>query len=156
MKRILITLLTILLFAGLSHAAGTCTDPSMFLGHLDGPKTSNVRVQVDCTADAADGSYPDTTIGNVGGYLMSVDFDPGTVTVPTTGIDMTVELGSTGIDLLGGAGADIVTSADALITPLVGAVSAPKSFTGNLIVKFSGNTENSATLTYYLNIDRGN
>lgn len=164
MKKLLLTIL-ILLFAGSSYGAGTCIVNGPIRGDMLGGKTSNYVIRVDCTADSSDGSYPETPIGrgndtypigNIGGYLMSVTFDPGTGTVPLTGMDMTLEFGATNIDLLGGAGANLVTSADALITPLVGEVSAPVGFTGDLLLSLTNNNVNSATLTIYINIDKGN
>lgn len=153
MKRILLTFLTFFLFVGFANAAGTCTVSGPSYGNFEGIRTSVALIRVDCTADAADQSYPDTTIERVGGYLIAVYFIPGTVTVPTNLMDMTVELGSTGFDLMGGAAADLVTSANATITPLVGEVSAPAGFSGDLIVKLANNSVNSATLTYWLMID---
>lgn len=149
MKIMAMGFLIALTWAGIVCAAGSCTTPTQTRGTLHSVGTSIIQVAVTCTADAADGSFPDVLIENVGGNLLSVYVDPGT-TAPTTAFDMTVELGTTGIDLLGGAGADIATAADAMITPLIGTPSVPAGFAGNLTVTLSNNSVNSATVTYYL------
>jgi hypothetical protein len=156
MKRILLTVLFCWLPVSV-FAAGTCTVGQPKRAELVNYPSTLVQIKVECTGDSSDGSFPEVIIDGVGGHLMSVYFDPGSTT-PTTAMDMTVELtnlveGSpvtTDIDLLGGAGANIDTSADALITPLVGAVSVPVGFYGDLNVTLTGNSVNSATLTYYL------
>ena len=149
MKKLILSLI-IALFASTAWAAGTCTVATPTRAVLHGAGTSTIMISVACTADAADGSFPDTTISNVGGIILNVYADPG-ATAPTTAMDMTLELGTTGIDLLGGAGANIATAADALITPAntAGDNYIP-GFAGDLTLKQSGNSVNSAGITYYI------
>lgn len=128
--------------------AGTCTVGEAVRGILHGAGTTVIQVQVDCVADASDGSFPNTSIPNVGGNLRAVYVIPGTVTVPTTAFDLTVELGTTGYDLLGGQGADLSSSEDSAITPSLGTdIYAPAPFAGDITQVLSGNSVNSATLT---------
>ncbi len=150
MKIFKMLLMGLALTATGAHAAGTCTEGGQIRAILHGSGASVVQTQVDCVADAADGSFPDTAITNVGGNLRAVYFIPGAVTVPTNAMDMTVELGTTGFDLLGGSGADLSTSANSALTPDLGPVYAPAPFAGNLNVTLSNNSVNSATLTYIL------
>ncbi len=151
MKKVLLAIAIVLLFATDGFSVGTCTVGDPQRTKLINGNATAVMISVSCTADAAAATFPESTISNVGGFLMAVYFDPG-ATAPTNLMDMTVELGATNFDLMGGAAANITTSANAnaIITPLVGAVSAPAGFAGDLTVTLTGNSVNSATLTYYL------
>lgn len=163
MKRLLLVILSLMLSASLAYSAGSCTDPSIQRGKME-TDTSNFTVYGLCTADAASGSFPAVPIGQVGGYLMSITIDPGS-TAPLSGaFDVAIYQGtgdpnlSSGIDLLGGAGADIVTAGNVNthITPLVGEVSVPMAFSGPIVLQGAENTTNSATFEYYIKIDKGN
>lgn len=131
--------------------AGTATVASAVRGVLHGAGSTVIKRKVSFVADASDGSYPDATVSDVGGFIACVYVDPGAVVTPTTGLDLTVKMD--GIDLLGGAGADIATAADAIITPANTAGDAYyPAFAGDLTVSLSGNSENSATVDVYLMI----
>ena len=128
--------------------AGECTVNDPIRGILHGAGTTVIQIQVDCVGDASTGSFPDTVIPGVGGNLRAVYVVPGTTTVPTNELDLTVELGDTGYDLLGGQGADLSTSENSPITPCLGTdIYAPAPFAGTITQKISGNYVASATLT---------
>jgi len=145
MKRLLISTLAIfLLSVGFSFAAGTCTVAGPTTGTLHSVASSGVQIIVTCTADAADGSYPETTISDVGGYLMPSFFVPSAVTVPTNAMDITLE-DSSGADILNTEGMNITTSAQAKFPEQ------PVPFVGDLTLKPINNSENSAIFILTLN-----
>jgi len=129
--------------------AGSYTT-TIISGSLLGGKTDIKMAKVAFIADASNGSFPSADVEAAGGFITNVYVNPGT-TAPTDAIDLTVELGTTGIDLLGGAGANITTAADAIITPknTLGDMSMP-GFAGDLLVKITGNSVNSAGVDVYL------
>ena len=127
--------------------AGTVTVDDQQRGILHNSGTTVVMVKSTCVADDSDGSYPDTEISNVGGYLIAVYVKPGTTT-PTTAMDLTVKMD--GIDLLGGTGADIDTSKNTLITPQDTALNIIyPPFVGPLTQSLSGNSVNSADVEIF-------
>ena len=154
MKNWIITLALLVWFAvcvAAAHAAGTCAVATGWPKRavLHGAGTSVIEYKVDCTADASDGSYPALTIGDVGGCLKEMHFLPGTVTVPTNLMDVTLARG--GIDLLGGNGADLSTSANSIVLPYDhdSNINIP-CFAGDLVLTHTNNSVNSATLTEYI------
>ena len=62
------------------------------------------RIVFACTADAADGSFPDTTLPSFEGELVALATDPG-ATAPTANYDVTL-VDSYGLDRLQGVGAN--------------------------------------------------
>lgn len=115
MKKIFLALiLFIFMMANICFAAGTIV-PS--IGDESPDKTS-ITVVLTCTADASDGSLPDTNFGgpgtnltkNLNGYyLYEVKIVPGG-TGPTDDSDLYIK-DSDGIDLLGGLGVDKIDNA---------------------------------------------
>lgn len=140
---------------GFALAAGVCTQSGLETAILNGTGSEIVMTSVACTADVADGSFPDVTITSVGGNLIAVYVDYGT-TAPTSGAyDITINASDVAdADLLGGAGANLATGADGWISPLLGTVYAPAPFAGDLVVKQDGNAVNSANPTIFLFFSR--
>ena len=110
-----------------------------------------LRVHITFVAYGA-GNFDDALVSNISGFLTNVYVKPGTPT-PTTATGLTVEMN--GIDLLGGAGAGIVTAANALITPedTAGNLIFP-GFLPELTVKLSGNLVDSAVAEVFLLIQK--
>jgi hypothetical protein len=154
LKKLIILLLATFLPVCSAIAAGTCdVVTTRFV-------KSKITVTVTCTADAADGSFPDTSFGantnNIlqrkGNYwLINVQVTPGT-TGPTADSDLQL-LNADDYDVLGGAGTDNVdtattnefypenTSGDLRYYPVV----------SDLTQVLSNNAVNSAeiTITYF-------
>lgn len=128
--------------------AGTATQEDAVRGVLHGSGTSVIKKKIAFVADGSDGSFPDAVVSNVGGYLVGVYVTHGTTT-PTTAYDLYIKMD--GIDLLGGAGEDIASAADAIITPqnTLGDSNYP-GFAGDLTVSIANNSVNSAELDVYL------
>ncbi len=61
-------------------------------------------ITADWTADAADGSIPDTGLGTIAGTLLRLMTNPGTP-APTAAYDVVIE-DEDGFDVLGGLGAN--------------------------------------------------
>jgi hypothetical protein len=148
---VLIAALLALLAPAASFAAGSCTQTLLGRATLHGSGAEMVVVKVACTADAADGSIPATTVSGVGGNLQAVFVDMGATAPTSAAYDVLVKATSMAdADLLGGAGANLTTTADQWVTPLVGNVYAPAPFYGDLSVAHTGNAVNSATPTVYM------
>ena len=127
--------------------AGTITFTPM-----DSKDKTMTSIVVDFTADASDASFPNDESYRIDGFITNAYFVPG-ATAPTTGFDVTVEW--LGVDLLGGAGADIVTSANALISPANTAGDIQYAgFVGNITPKAINNSVNSATFKLILIVAR--
>lgn len=110
-------------------------------------------VVIDFVADASAATYPnDVVIKGLEGHITNAYFVPGT-TPPTNLFDVTVEWN--GVDLLGGAGADIAVAANALITPK-NTVGDPQysGFAGPITPKAINNAVNSAAFKLILIIAR--
>ena len=164
MKRILLSLLIVIMWPVFAIAEGVCTTAAgatistsavnAFLGrgNLDGRPTNTVAHEFSCVADGATGSLPDVILTNVGGALDSVCIDWG-ATAPTTGAyDIYVKSDEMAdADLLGGEGVDLATTSDICLTPVVGGVYKAAPFYGDVTVSQAGTTENSATPTITLN-----
>jgi hypothetical protein len=110
------------------------------------------RLHINMIADAADGSFAEVEIPNISGFLVNVYVKPGSPT-PTNLIDLSVALDS--INLLGTAGDDIATSANAIIVPqnTLGDPYLP-GFYPSLTIGVTGNSVNSAELDIYLIISK--
>ena len=109
------------------------------------------KITADWTADAADGSVPDTDLIaaiesglELHGWIEKIVTKPGTP-APTDDYDVTLE-DPEGVDVLGGAGADRDSSDSEQAVPLAGSarvasfVAAPSALT----LKVTGNSVNSA------------
>lgn len=77
--------------------AGTITVAEHELGTIK-------KLVITCTADAADGSFPDTVLPAIEGRLLHLETNPG-ATAPTTLYDITL-VNQNGIDVLQGVGAN--------------------------------------------------
>lgn len=103
-----------------------------------------IRLDVNYVADDSTGAIPDVTTDSFAGLIVGVTHNPG-ATAPTTLMDV-VATDSNGIDVLCGAGANIVTTANMTRVPYPDSTSyGPFPFVGQLTVSMSGNSVNSAT-----------
>lgn len=115
--------------------AGTVTETRVN-GHL------MTTIELTCVADAADGSFPNTTITALREwFLYSIETVPGG-TAPTANYDVELQ-SSRATDLLGGNGADRSATAKELAYP----ATAPAMVDGTLTQVISNNSVNSATIT---------
>ncbi len=117
--------------------AGSTTLAHYTIGHVR-------RIVVDWTADAADGTVPDTTLPVFDGRLAELTTNPG-ATAPTALYDVTV-IDAEGVDRLQGVGANRAAAATESV-PVVYAgstVHPPVSKTDTLTLKIAGNAVNSA------------
>lgn len=157
MRLLIAALLSVFIYSS-AFAAGTCT-PSYRWGKVDTTKfTDTFQVKLSCTADAADASFPDTTLSSVGGSLVKVyvDDDPDGVGaglgMTDDAVDLTVTLGDSDIDLLNGQGTNLDTTSGYLILTPTDSDSNPSwsPFAGDITVSFAQNAVNEATADIYL------
>ena len=125
-------------------------------------------VEISWTADATDGSVPDTeiiaamksamvTYGHpeaVSGWVERVVTSPGTP-APTDDYDITLE-DPEGVDVLGGAGSNRDTATSEQVLPLVDGVPAPAYLASpsSLTLKLSGNSVASAQGKVVIHVSR--
>lgn len=129
------------------RAAGTCTITRRAIG--------NIRtITATCTADAADGSFPNTALPVFEGRILSIATNPG-ATAPQDNYDVTVE-NQHAHDVLQGLGANRDT-ANTEVAPILYTTTGthPAVDDGDtLTLKIAGNNVNSAqtvvVLTYAL------
>jgi hypothetical protein len=108
-----------------------------------------VRLKYVGVADAADASFPDQAIILSEGILTAIKTVPGGTPTTSGATDVTLE-DVDGVDVLGGAGLDLVTTANQTIKPLVGAVYDNIPFSKGLTLKIANNAVNSGELTIVL------
>ena len=102
-----------------------------------------MRIDIAYVADDGDGSIPDAITDSFSGFIVGCTHAPGS-TAATTLMDVVAE-DINGVDLLCGAGTDIVTTADMQRMPNPDG----ESFglfpvVGSLTVKFTNNSVNDA------------
>lgn len=123
---------------------------------LDRP--SLTILTLTCTGDSANGSYPATVINTLtdiakydlrGLKLYSLVTSPGT-TGPTDNSDMTIT-DKYGIDILGGAGANIVDNS-ANNRVFINPDTAASIITGNWTINITNNSVDSAVTTVVLEL----
>jgi hypothetical protein len=109
------------------------------------------KITVSFTADAADGSIPDTSV-NMVGWLVKVITNPGS-TAPTDNWDITLKdpLGSD-LDAAGGLLLNRDTTNTEQVYPVISGAVTPLFLAGDYGVAMAGNSVNSATgtVTFYL------
>ena len=120
-----------------------------------------VRINLTCTADAADGSYPSTTINSLdnisdwiitGLKLYSIKIIPDVVIPPTNLFSMTI-LDDLGVDLLGSRGIGIIPTSGPLWIPCgPDRIILPALILGDIFINISDNEVNSAILTVELEL----
>lgn len=156
LKVLLAAIILLLVTPSLLFAAGTIT------GTIERINTSKskplVIITLTCTADASAHTYPATvinTLSGISGYdlrglkIYSIVTVPGT-TGPTDDSDLTIT-DRYGIDMLAGAGANIIdnaTSNRVVANPDTAAV----IITGNLTVNITNNIVDSAVTTIVLEL----
>jgi hypothetical protein len=149
MRRSALLAAVLLLASGpLVRAAGTCTVTHNAIG--------NVRTIVAaCTADASDGSFPNTTLPRFEGRLLSIETNPG-ATAPQDNYDVTVE-DAHGLDVLLGTGAnrDTATTERAAVVFTSTSVHPIVDDTDTLTLKVAGNNVNSAVTVIVLHYALG-
>ena len=119
------------------RAAGTCTVTQRAIG--------NIRtITATCTADAADGSFPNTTLPVIEGRLLALVTNPG-ATAPQDEYDVTVE-DQHGHNVLQGVGAnrDTANTEKAAIVYSGTGTHPPVDDGDTLTLKIAGNNVNSA------------
>lgn len=106
------------------------------------------RIVATCTADAADGSFPDTALPPFSGRLIALVTNPG-ATAPTDNYDVTLVDGD-GLDRLGGVGAN----RDTTTSERVAISGAPAcAFGETLTLNIDNNSVNSAIVVVTLIYD---
>ena len=118
--------------------AGTITQTHNKLGKIG-------VITFTCTADAADGSFPSTTIDDaIEGKLLALETNPG-ATAPTDNWDVAIT-DAEGVDVLQGCGANrhTTTSQKAAIVFSGTSLNPPVDKTDTLALVITGNSVNSA------------
>jgi len=150
---VLYTIIGVLFFPICTMAAGTVVVTAETLPNND------IRTLIfTCTADAADGSFPDTTLtADQYAYVRGFHFyqaltDPGS-TAPTANYDIVVN-DAYGGDISGGELSDRSSTATERIAPKVGNAYGGATVNSNLTVQISNNSVNSATVVIILMFSR--
>ena len=103
-----------------------------------------IRIDVAYLAASDDGAIAEVVTADYAGMIVGVTHAVGGVTA-TNLFDVVAE-DANGVDLLCGAGANIAVAADMMRVPHVdGVVYSPFPVVGELTIKMSGNSVNSAT-----------
>ena len=160
MKKLITLWVGLLLFVSSgAFAAGTITQAISY-DRQYGTNNIFTVVTLTCVADAANGTLPATALSSAilntlhsGGYsLFKVQTDPGLVP-PTDASDMTITDG-TGVDILGGNGANQIDATSSLeFLPLISATTAvlqPVIGTWTVNITQQAVATNSATFTIVL------
>lgn len=123
--------------------AGTVTQTYYNLGIVR-------KVVLDCVADAADASVPDTALTQkIEGFLTHIETNPG-ATAPTDSYDITLE-DAEGLDVLMGAGANRDTTASEIAACPIGTVfNPPLTLDQTYTLKIANNAVNSAIIKIIL------
>ena len=102
------------------------------------------RISLTWTADASDGTVPNTSV-TFSGWIVRVITNPG-ATAPTDDYDITVnDPDDSSFDIMGGALADRDTANTEQVYPVISGAATPVLAMGAHTVKISGNSVNSAT-----------
>lgn len=118
--------------------AGTVTETHERIGAIG-------VVTLTVTADAADGTVPNTDLSTkIGGKLLALETNPG-ATAPTANYDITIE-DEDGHDVLEGVGANRHTSNTEKVAVVYSgtAIHPPVAVSDTLTFKLAGNSVNSA------------
>tara|TARA_Y100000310_G_scaffold119408_1_gene118146 strand:- start:447 stop:842 length:396 start_codon:yes stop_codon:yes gene_type:complete len=101
-------------------------------------------VTLTCTADASDGSYPETDLTTkISGSIIALETNPG-ATAPTANYDIVLD-DADGVDVLGAAGANRHTSTSEKVAVAFGTYfGSPVGVDDVLTLKITNNSENSA------------
>ena len=107
-------------------------------------------IEYTCTADASDGSYPETeTAAKISGNLMALETNPG-ATAPTANYDIVLD-DAQGHDVLEGTGANRHTTNTEKATIAFGTYhGSPVAITDVLTLKITNNSVNSAVVVIRL------
>jgi hypothetical protein len=137
--------------------AGSTSVSRSFAEYSKGSKSKRVeKISVSWTADASNGSVPDTSIA-MHGYIVKAVTNPGS-TAPTSNYDITLgDPDDSALDVLGGALGNRHTSTTEQVYPLIagapGTVTAQPVFvSGTHTLAIANNSVNSATgaIHFYL------
>lgn len=136
--------LALLAVASQANAAGTCTVTPASKSDFATPYG---KVVFSCTADGADGSFPDTaTYAAISGCVYAVEVDEGG-TAPTDAYDITL-VNAGGQDVMGGSLANLTTGG--VHFPLVGGAYGCAPVESILTLNIDNNSVNSAVVTISL------
>jgi hypothetical protein len=148
-KKILLTLAMVLFTCTSAFAAGACVLTATFNG-----QDYRYKYYV-CTADASDGTVANTTVTGFSGYwLTSVETWPGG-TAPTDASDMTLLDATTGLDLLGTNGTDLIdATTPGVAGPSIGGTAHELMANGNLtmVVTQQAAATNSAIMNIRITV----
>lgn len=145
MKRILVLLSILALFAGQAYAATSIYKNVV----LHGVQTVVVKVSVVANADGTV-TEQEVEAGNLEGFsLYKVRIIPG-ATGPTDNSDLYI-YDEFDFDLLGGQGVDAVdNTTDSEVVPSIGGVLAPQPITGTISLDILNNSVNAGACDVYL------
>lgn len=111
--------------------------------------------KIEWTADAADGSVPNTALiepdgggSNINAFVVLAVTDPGTP-APTASYDVTLE-DAAGVDIMGGALTDRSATLSEQAMPLISGSPVPRLVKGPLTFKLANNSVNSAQGVCYV------
>jgi hypothetical protein len=134
--------------------AGTVTETYVKYGKTRSG-VDKVVATLACVGDSSDGTLPDTDLSAAltalikGMYLNFIISFPGG-TAPTTAYDVTLVGKTTGIDVLGGAGADQSATLPLQAMPVISATAQKRLITEALTFKVANQAVHSATFTVQL------
>ena len=145
MKRILLAISIVILYASSAFGAGSCvyTSKQAFFG--DTGKVDKVIVKLTCTGDGSITAYSfdAKTFDVLGFYLYSVTTDPGS-SAPTDNYDIT--LVASGEDIAGGLLADRSTSATQTKVICPANIGYHIMDSEDIAITFANNTANPSTI----------
>jgi hypothetical protein len=108
------------------------------------------KITIDWTADAADGSVPNTSIDSLYGYVVKALTNPG-ATAPTSNYDIKLlDPDDSAIDALAGALDNRHTSNSEQVYPTASGAQIPVYLCGSYTFNLANNSVNSATGTVIL------
>jgi len=103
------------------------------------------KIKIDWTADAADGSVPNTSVTRLYGWVVKVLTNPGS-TAPTDNYDIELlDPDDSTVDALAGALANRDTANSEQVYPVATSAATPVFLAGDYTFKLSNNAVNSAT-----------
>lgn len=150
MKKYITCILLIFLMSSVCYGAGSVVVTAETM-----PNNTDIRtIKFAFTADAADGSFPDTALtADQLAYVLGFHFyqaltDPG-ITAPTANYDIAVIDEYNG-DMAGGELADRSATATERVAPLVGSAYGGATVISQITIQTSNNSVNSAVFTLIL------
>jgi hypothetical protein len=110
------------------------------------------KLTIVCTADAANGSFPATSLTGLRGWVLKVITKPGGTT-PTANYDIALnDPDATSLDAFGGALANRAASTQEQVAPVLSGATTPVFLNGDYSLALTNNSVNSAVVTIYMYI----